>query len=61
MTFIRHSWPLNIEHCLTCHTYCDTGKPFVIVIFEDPLVAPTLAADSLAVELPLQGILFDTA
>ena len=36
-TFDRHSWPLSSEGSLTCHTYCDTGHPFIMVISEDPL------------------------
>ena len=35
-TFDRHSWPLSSEGSLTCHTYCDTGHPFIMVISEDP-------------------------
>ena len=35
-TYARHSWPLSIEGSLACHTYCETGHPFIIVIFEDP-------------------------
>ena len=38
MTFTHHSesWPLSSEGSLTCHTYCDTGQPFILVISEDP-------------------------
>ena len=32
----RHSWPSSSEGSLTCHTYCDTGQPFIGVISEDP-------------------------
>ena len=32
----RHSWPLSSEGSLTCHTYCDTGLPFIKVFSEDP-------------------------
>ena len=35
LTFTRHSWPLNSESCLACHTYCDTGHSFIMVISED--------------------------
>ena len=35
LTFARNSWPLSSEGSLACHTYCDTGHPFIIVIFED--------------------------
>ena len=31
-----HSWPLSSEGSLACHTYCDTGHPFIMVISEDP-------------------------
>ena len=30
-----HSWPLCSECFLACHTYSDTGHPFIIVISED--------------------------
>ena len=36
LTHARHSWQLIIEGSLTCHTYCDTGLPFIMVISEDP-------------------------
>ena len=29
-------WSLSSEGSLTCHTYCDTGLPFMMVIPEDP-------------------------
>ena len=32
LTDARHSWPLSNEGYLTCHTYCDTGLPFIMVI-----------------------------
>ena len=31
-----HSWPLSSEGSLACHTYWDTGHPFIMVISEDP-------------------------
>ena len=37
LTYTRHSWPLSSEGSLTCHTCCDTGLPFIMVISEDPL------------------------
>ena len=37
LTYARHSWPLSSEGSLTCHTYCDTGLPLIMVISEDPL------------------------
>ena len=27
LTYARHSWPLNSEGSLTCHTHCDTCLP----------------------------------
>ena len=35
-TFARHSWPLSSGGSLACHTFCDTGHPFIMVISEDP-------------------------
>ena len=32
----RHSWPLSSEGFLKCHTNCDTGLPFIMVIYENP-------------------------
>ena len=33
LTFARHSWPLSSESSFfTCHTYSDTGQPFIMVI-----------------------------
>ena len=31
-----HMWSLSIEGSLACHTYCDTGHPFIMFISEDP-------------------------
>ena len=28
-TYAWYSWPLNSEGSLVCHTYCDTGHPFI--------------------------------
>ena len=36
LTNARHSWPLSSEGYSACHTFCDTGHPFSMVIFEDP-------------------------
>ena len=36
LTYARHWWPLSSEASLTCHTYCDKGLPFIMVISEDP-------------------------
>ena len=35
LTYARHSWPLSIEGSLACHTYCDTGHPFIMIICKD--------------------------
>ena len=34
--FDLYSYPLRSEGYLACHTYCDTGHPFIMVISEDP-------------------------
>ena len=36
LTYARHLWLLSGEGSLVCHTYCDTGHPFIKVIHEDP-------------------------
>ena len=36
LTYARHSWPFSSEGSFACHTFCDTGHPFIIVISEDP-------------------------
>ena len=36
LTYTRHLWPLSSEGYLACHTYCDKGHPFIMVISEDP-------------------------
>ena len=36
LTYGRHSLPLSSEGSLTCHTYCETGLLFIMVISEDP-------------------------
>ena len=36
LTYDRHLWPLSSESSLACHTHCDTGHPFIMVIFKDP-------------------------
>ena len=35
-TYARQSWPLSSVGSLSCHTHCDTGHPFIMVISEDP-------------------------
>ena len=48
-TYARHLWPLNSEGSLASHTYCDTGRRFLMVISE----ALMPIAERLAVELSL--------
>ena len=36
LTYTRHLWPLSKGGSLACHTYCETGHPFTMVISEDP-------------------------
>ena len=36
VTYARQLWPLSSEGSLTCHTYCDTSQPFIVVMSEDP-------------------------
>ena len=36
LTNARHSWAVIIEGFLACHTHCDTGHPYFMVISEDP-------------------------
>ena len=36
LIYARHSWLLGSEGSLACHTYCDTGHSFIMVISEDP-------------------------
>ena len=36
LIYARHSRPLSSEGSLPCHTYYDTGHPFIMVISEDP-------------------------
>ena len=35
LTCACHSWPLNSEGSMVCHTFGNTGHTFIIVIFED--------------------------
>ena len=35
LIYTRYSWQLSSEDSLKCHTYCDTGQPFIIVITSD--------------------------
>ena len=34
LTYAWHSWPFSSEGSLACHTYCDTGHLFIMVISE---------------------------
>ena len=36
LMYTRHSWPSSRGGSLTCHTYCDIGNPFIMVISEEP-------------------------
>ena len=36
LTDSRHFWQLSSEDSLSCHAYCDTGHPFIMVFSEDP-------------------------
>ena len=36
LNYARHLWPLGSEGTFACHTYCDTGRQFLMVISEDP-------------------------
>ena len=33
---LHNQWPLSSKGSLACHTYCDTGYPFIMVISENP-------------------------
>ena len=44
LTCARHSRPWSSEGSLTCHTYGDTGLPFIMVISEDPWHSHLLAS-----------------
>ena len=35
LTYAWHSWPLSSEGSLACHTFYDTGHPFIMAISED--------------------------
>ena len=50
-TYARHLWPLSSEGSFACHTYYDTGRPFIMVISENPWHTPI--AERLAGELSL--------
>ena len=52
LTYARQSWPLSSEGSLACHTYCDTGHPFIMVNLRG-LVTLTPTADLLSGKLAL--------
>ena len=37
LAYSRHLWPLSSEGSLACHTYYDTGHPFIMISSEDSL------------------------
>ena len=45
LTYARHSWPLSSEGSLRCHTCCDTGLSFIMVISEDLWHSQLLPSD----------------
>ena len=36
LTYARHLFALSSEGSSACHTYCETGHPFIMVISENP-------------------------
>ena len=36
LTYAQRSWTLRSERSSACHTYCGTGYPFIMIIYEDP-------------------------
>ena len=63
LTYARHSWPLRSECSLACHTYSDTGHPFIMVICEDPwhshLLPSSGAVTSCFYDLGLSRLVFE--
>ena len=53
LTYARPSWPLSSEGSLACHTYYDTGHPFVIYGHLRGPVTLSPIAERLTVELSL--------
>ena len=55
LTYTRHSRPLSSEGSFTCHTYCDTGHPFLRSSprTHDIRTRDSRTAERLAVELSL--------
>ena len=48
LTYARHSWSLSSEGSLVCHTYCDTGRPFMMLVSDNKwhlLLLPTVAVE----------------
>jgi hypothetical protein len=50
LAYARHSGPLSREGSLSCHTYCDTGPPFIRSHPKDRHPCPTVGF-----EPPTQG------
>ena len=42
LIYARHSWPLSNDGSLACHTYCDNGHPFIMVMSEENYWRPHL-------------------
>ena len=40
--YTEHLWPLSTDGSLACHTYCDTGYPFTLVIIDKPCLSQLL-------------------
>ena len=58
LTFGRHSWPLNSDSSLACHTYCH----FIIVISEHPWhshLTPSVWQWSCYYDLGLSRLIFE--
>ena len=53
LQFFNFTRPLTSEDWLMCHTYCDTGQPFIMVISDRGLVTLISVAKSLALKLSL--------
>ena len=51
LNYAQNLWPLSSEDSLACHTYYDTGYPFIILISRSSDTQPN--AERLAMELSL--------
>ena len=36
LTYARYLWPMSSDGSLACHTFSNTGYPFIMIISEDP-------------------------